>query len=337
MTWPRSTSLLRRDRRKERPSGERSAPTRSHVSRSPATYRERTYGSPHWLVRYPHQRRMAIAVDAVIAEAPQVVLDYGAGDGELVEQLVASGGVEHVEVIALEPLPEMNRSITERLAALPGEHQVRVVDSVGSLGGRSVDVITCLGVLEHLPLPGRYQFYADVHRLLRDGGLVLVDVPVEVGLSLLIKDLGRRLLKGDVREYSAREMVALVLGRTAWDPGRYDPSASEGFIVRHRGFDHRLLRRELETQFRIERVIRSPVAALPASLGNQEVFYACRRLVGELRDVQGHATQFQKPASEPWQSGILAWVSRVEGLACAVLRALGHGGDRTRRRRGREP
>jgi SAM-dependent methyltransferase len=153
---------------------------------------------------------------------------------------------------------------------------VRVVERLDDLGDERFDVITCLGVLEHLPLPERQCFYRACRRHLASDGIVVVDVPVEHGLSILVKEAGRIALKGRRPEVGLRRLARLALGRVEFDPARFDAESTESYIHHHAGFDHRLLRRELERHFRVLDAFPTPLRRVPAALGNQEVFYVLR-------------------------------------------------------------
>lgn len=174
-----------------------------------------------------------------------------------------------LRAIAFEPaIDDMRRLLDARPTI---DHRMEITGDRGAIGDDSSDVVMCLGVLEHLTLSERFKFYEFTRRVLRDGGRVVIDVPIEVGVSVLIKNFGRRVLKSDPSEYSFSETVRAAIGLKVFDPQRYEPSGSE-YIVSHKGFDHRLLRSELVGQgFEVLRTHNSPVAWLPAWLANQEV------------------------------------------------------------------
>jgi len=133
------------------------------------------------------------------------------------------------------------------------------------------DVIYCLNVLEHLPLRKRERFYGVCAKTLAPGGSVVVDVPLELGLSLAIKEAGRLLLKGRQAEYTVPQLVKTMAGQIPPDPERMGPEHTE-FIRTHRNFDHRLLAAELAEHFPIERTFYTPFPRLSAGAGNQEQY-----------------------------------------------------------------
>lgn len=99
-------------------------------------------------------------------------------------------------------------------------------------------------------------------------------MPVEIGPTLFIKAVARRLLKGREKEYTIRGLLRTSLGTVTFDASRFDPTDRRTWIHGHQGFDYRLLREEVAARFRLTGETTTPVSALPAPLGNQEIFLA---------------------------------------------------------------
>ncbi|MHB8467867.1 MAG: SAM-dependent methyltransferase [Acidimicrobiales bacterium] len=246
-------------------------PGRGARRQRPQSYAERTYASPYWIVRYPHRRRFELAASMVLEARPSTILDYGTGDGELLIGLLRHPDCPpSLRAIAYEPVTEMRGVLRSRLAEEGLSDRIEVAASLEEIPDASCDVMTCMNVLEHMTLPNRYIFFEFSCRALRPDGRVVLDVPVEFGPAILVKNLGRRILKADGKEYTVGESVAASLGRTNFDPHRYDPQAGKDYIFTHKGFDHRLFVRELAGWYEVDRIVRSPVTWLPA-LANQEV------------------------------------------------------------------
>lgn len=248
----------------------------------PLSYAQQTHDSPHWIVRYAHEQRAVVAVEMILATRPRVVIDWGTGDGYVIERMLDHGEESLELVIAVEPDTAMVSLLRERLFA----HRLgaRVVvsetpDAVArALGGREVDVLACLGVLEHLPHDARSAFYAEAREHLAPTGSLVIDVPVEYGPALLVKEAARRLLKGRAPEYATRDLLKRSIGRTERDPARFDSDAPTDFIVFHTGFDHRFLIEEVQVEYRVVEQRNTPLGWAPAWAFNQEViFRAVRR------------------------------------------------------------
>ena len=115
-------------------------------------------------------------------------------------------------------------------------------------------------------------------RVCRPGATVLITVPIEVGPSLVGKQVGR-FLAGLRRPYGyepyrLRELFsAAVLWNTrVFDSSHTAPDAAE---TGHKGFDFRDVQRELESRMDILQTVYSPFPAL-GSLVNSTVMWRCR-------------------------------------------------------------
>ena len=287
--------------------------------RRPRNYEEQTHENPWWLIRYPHQKRFATAATLLLADQPGVVVDYGAGNGEVLAQVLADPRGASIDLaIAYDPDPQMRASAEKKL--VPHSPRAAVIGDLAelesALQGRRVDAVACLEVLEHLSLTERQRFYSVCSDNLVDGGLCLIDVPVEIGPTLLVKVFGRRVLKGRPREYRLGELLRPTFGMRVRDPERFDPERPDGWVQDHKGFDYRELRDELREWLPIEGTISTPVRALPPWLCNQEIFLVARQpSAPRPRDRHRSAAQLQRmgaglPASVTglgWTTSRLDW------------------------------
>lgn len=243
--------------------------------RTPRNYQEQTYSSPYWIVRYPHQMRLRAASEAVLDHHPEVLLDYGAGDGHLLFTLVDAGFAG--DIVAYEPDAQFRAQLDAEARRRGLQDRIAITAQRSDLLG-PYDFVCCLGVLEHMPLPERRSFYDLCRGALAPGGRVLIDVPVEVGPTLLVKSLIRMVLKGRYKEYRWSEILRYGLGGRIYDASRYDKDDTRTWVHDHKGFDYRLLERELiEDGFTIVARRPTPFRRLPAPLFNQEVFLTLSR------------------------------------------------------------
>lgn len=240
-------------------------------ARAPEDYARTTYDSPHFLVRHGHRTRFAKAAAVVDRLRPAALLDYGAGDGALFKVLGSRNGFVPERLVAYDPNPDGIQGLQEQLSGL--DFPATATTDLAAIAGQKFDLILCLEVLEHMPLLERFKFYRLCAEQLNPGGRCLIDVPVEVGPTLLVKHLGRVYLKARPSEYRPAELARIVLGATAFDPARYDPGDSSTWIQNHKGFDHRLFSKELRAHFVVEEVFVTPLGRLPAWLFNQEIFF----------------------------------------------------------------
>jgi SAM-dependent methyltransferase len=144
------------------------------------------------------------------------------------------------------------------------------------------DVVTCMEVLEHCVEDERRRVLDVLAVHTRANGRVIISVPIEVGPSIAGKQLFRALAGlrrlGDYQhreKYTPAEMLKSIAGlpvtRVAFDGhGSDGPYGYYG----HKGFDYRELAREIETRFRVERRLFSPIAWLGPAL-NSQVWFVC--------------------------------------------------------------
>jgi hypothetical protein len=233
-------------------------------------YEVDTHANPHWIVRWPHQRRIELAMDEIARGKPATLLDYGTGDAYLMERLAQRG--ELPQTVAYEPVEQLAGQARATIERCGLQDRVTIVPSIDDFRGQTFDAIACLSVLEHMPLPQRELFYGLCDELLSPTGRVVLEVPVELGPSLLVKELGRTQLKGRDAEYPFGELLKRAVGRGGRDPVRYDTGNLETWIGPHTNFDHRCLVDEIAEHFKVLRKFGSPLPHMPALIGNQEYF-----------------------------------------------------------------
>ena len=139
-------------------------------------------------------------------------------------------------------------------------------------------------VLEHCTADTVDRVVADLRRLVKPGGAVIVSVPVETGPALAGKQLyralaARRGLEGyrERETYSAGEMARMLFAGAAGGidrpvyHGRFT-SGEENVYHGHKGFNWRALRRRLARDFTVRETRFSPVPLLGPLLNSQAWF-----------------------------------------------------------------
>lgn len=226
-----------------------------------------TRDDPNPLKRWLQRRRLDDALAMAPADcSPRVVVDYGAGDGELARRLAAR--FPAARVIAFEPAAEF------AAAARAGGGRVEVVETEAELPD-AADLVVCCEVFEHLPEREEAIALDQIGELVGRGGRLLVGVPIEVGPPALAKGLFRMARRAGQEDARWPGVWRAATGRG--QPHRaVSEIAGRAYHPSHLGFDHRALRRRLSLRFDILATRSSPAALVPTWV-NAELYWWARR------------------------------------------------------------
>ena len=235
---------------------------------------------PSRVVAWSHGSRFRLA--ATLAERARggTLLDYGCGDGTF----IALTHGTFSRAVGADVDRAQLEECRQRLGHLDG---VRFIHT-GELGvaepAHAFDMVTCMEVLEHCTDEQRQRVIADLGTLCAKTGTIVISVPIEVGPALIGKQVFRAVAAwrghGDYahREtYTPLQLMAAVLGRTKLARACYEVNTPEGVYryCGHKGFDWRVLQRELAAALTIERRLFTPMPLL-AGLLNSQVWFVCR-------------------------------------------------------------
>ncbi len=178
--------------------------------------------------------------------------------------------------------PQANYSLFEptRTLRAQAEKQMQAIGlsldihaDVKSIADRSMDVIVCQEVMEHLPDTLRTEALDQFQRLLKDNGRLIISVPIEIGLSALFKNLVRVLIGQTHESSSLMNFTRATFGRC----GHIPRVSRNGYIDSHLGFDYRKLEQELlHHGWKMQRRVFSPLP-WAGGLFNSQVFYKLQR------------------------------------------------------------
>lgn len=195
------------------------------------------------------------------------VIDFGAGDGELVRQIAESGAV--VDVWAYEPAAALVSEARERLA---GCERVVVTDSLDNIEAGTFDYVFCLEVFEHLPESETASALAKIHGLLKPTGTAVIGVPHEIFLPALVKGIFRMSRRYGSFDANPRNILHAFIGRPPLNRPVAEIAPGFAFHFHHLGFDYRAFERRLLAQFQIREKRFSPSPLFGAVL-NSEVYF----------------------------------------------------------------
>lgn len=230
---------------------------------------------PSRVVRWSHGSRFEVARRLAAPHRGGRLLDYGCGDGTFVAMVHG----DFSETVGLDVDPRQLAECEARLGHLPGvRFGLTRTLADGAIG--AWDVVTCMEVLEHCLEDERRRVIDELARAVAPGGRVVISVPIEIGPSVAGKQLFRalaglrRLGDYEYRErYSVPEIVRAVAG-SAVARVPFEGRGPDGpyRYYGHKGFDYRVLARELAERFTITRRLFSPMPWLGPLLNSQTWF-----------------------------------------------------------------
>ncbi len=231
------------------------------------------------LIRWSHRRRFEAAIAKSVGFGGCRVLDIGCGDATYFLMLFETPDAP-AEAVGAEIDPRVVRSNRERFAAYPALSFIDQSDLHESRWKEYFDAVVCTEVFEHLCDPDGYLDL--IRSVLRPGGRLVVSVPIETGLTIVLKQGVRRVAGwrriGEYQytlSYSWGELVRSVFAGRGQHIPRVTHHTLEGMPFHcHKGFNWRTLQDRIAQRFILDRVSFSPVTWLPAALNSQAWFEA---------------------------------------------------------------
>lgn len=241
-------------------------------------YERKQLASPSRIIAWSHSSRFGVARDLLSPFAGQRLLDYGSGDGTLLK-LVAD---MFPSAVGADPITSQVTDAQRRFAD-GGPSFCTIAELHARYGPGSFDVITCMEVLEHCVAPAVEAVLDDLAALVAPDGAVMISVPIEIGPSLLFKQVVRRVAAlrrlGDyawTERYTLGELVRMTFANSATAINRpVHESPDVGPAHGHKGFNWRALEKRITTRFTIERRLFSPLGFLGGFFSSQ-VWFVCR-------------------------------------------------------------
>lgn len=257
--------------------------TTSHVLEQ-GHYARKQLFSRNALIAWSHRRRFALARELAAAGAGGALLDYGCGDATF----IALAHDLFRETMGTDVDVEQLRDCGRRLSSVPDVRFASLDELRRPAYAGYFDAVVCMEVLEHCPSDVQPLVIADLERVVRSHGVVIISVPIEIGPTLALKQAVRAgaastgLVEYENRErYRIAEFMRMLLARGTSQIER--PATitinAHGDTVRyhgHKGFNWRMLAQVIERTFAIERRLYSPVPFTGPWL-NSQVWFVCRR------------------------------------------------------------
>lgn len=239
----------------------------------PMVYADMTFRNKNSVKRLLQQRRLTDALRLAAGfQDIDIVLDFGAGNGELSKRLVTL--LPQAHIICYEPYPDL---MAEAQKNAEGLKQIEFVTDIGTVSKGSVDLLFCLEVFEHLPERETEAAFSAIHSILRESGIAIMGVPVEIHLPALYKGIFRMTQRFGDFDTIPKNILRATLGF----PPKHRPigeiTKGWSYHFHHLGFDYRLFRQSLRSQqFVILKQSVSPVPILGAWI-NPEIYFVVQK------------------------------------------------------------
>ena len=222
-----------------------------------------------WLQRRRFTDALAVLTNGRTTTALRI-LDFGAGDGELIRQMVS---VTSVEPWVYEPTPSLMAEARERLASVGS---VRFAEDLKFIESESFDYIFSLEVFEHLPDKETASAISEIHRLLKPGGTAVIGAPHELFLPALLKGLFRAARRYGEFDAIPKNIFKALIGHPPLQRPVAEIYPGLRYHFHHLGFDYRVLEHGLKQRLQLRRKFFSPVPIFGAVL-NSEVYFLLRK------------------------------------------------------------
>ena len=226
-------------------------------------YAGQTTQNKSFLKRFSHGSRYKIAVELLNPGPEDSILDYGTGDGFMLTRIRLENN--NCRVVGYEPDPHMYKELGSRLKDDSEQQSIEIVNDISSVSSR-FNKICCLEVLEHLTEENQRKEIEKMLRLLSDDGRLIISVPIEVGISSLLKNLARLLLGQPHQNTNFKSLLYSLLGLKI-------SRGNEFYIYSHIGFYyHDLEKLLLSLRLKITKKVFSPIQVLRGFI-NSQVFF----------------------------------------------------------------
>ena len=220
------------------------------------SYSQRLLHQGNQLTRLAHRARFNLVLKAMGNQQYRQVLDFGCGDGWLLEMAAKKGVIQSGFGVDISPYMI---SCCEELFAGSQEFKFLQPDEMKTcIPPHSCDLFLCTETLEHVG--NAEDAIAQCLLYCTPGAKIIISAPLEVGPSLIFKQAGRYFanLKGryGYERYSYQELMSAAL---FWDATRFPSSHLENAALKgHKGFDYRNLDKILRTKIKVTKHYFSP-------------------------------------------------------------------------------
>lgn len=216
------------------------------------------YNSKSFLIRYYAYLPFVYSLKYIRFSKHSRILDIGCADGPFLPTLnqyarsIVANDINEEFIIESKKLV-INKNLKKINLACSDGQALPFRDS-------KFDIVFCLEVLEHVKNPN--QFIKEVFRVLRSNGILICTLPVEIGISLLIRTLIGKLVNFKRPKYSLKELIRIVILKRPKIRPEYIGYKEYARETGHKNFDWRVIKQKIGLRFKILRTKFVPINLL---------------------------------------------------------------------------
>ena len=225
------------------------------------SYSEQITKSPSLIKRFSHNKRFDIALDLLSITQDDDILDYGTGDGFMLRKLLSKNPRSVVGYERFHDTKDLNDILNSTACS-----NVKIINDMRSIKDRLFDKVYCLEVLEHVTEENQIFILKEIKSILKSNGVVIISVPIEVGISGMIKFILRFFLRQSHQNSSLKNAIKSLFGIKI-------NRGEDEYICTHVGFDYRDLEKTITgAGYKVKEKSFSPFRSLKWFI-NSQVFF----------------------------------------------------------------
>ncbi len=193
-------------------------------------------------------RHLFYALNLAKLDEKAIILDLGCADGPFLPTLNRYGKILIGLDYTLEWLLYAKNLKNFRKFPLKKTLLLNAEGCHIPLKDKSIDIVFCLETLEHVP--DSIKFINEIFRILKNNGELIYSIPIEIGISLLIRQFIGKIINFPRDSYTLKELLMNGILKK--------PSKRINNPYTHKNFDWRIMQRLINKKFKEIKIIYSP-------------------------------------------------------------------------------
>jgi len=211
-------------------------------------YSSNLYNSKSFFIRFYAYLPFIFTLNKLDNIGNYRILDLGCADGPLLPTLHYNNNCSIAVDINENLLVESKNLVKERLKNSRSLHLLRSDAHNLPFRDNNFDLIFGFEVLEHVE--NFNEVIKEVYRILKDNGVFICTLPIELGPSLLMRTLLSRILKYKRPNYSRKQLIESVFLKSLGERPKYLGYKEYIGELGHENFDWRIIFREIKKNFK---------------------------------------------------------------------------------------